>query len=343
MSRTLLLVGLLLAGCGETSPPALVVGDVVFTQDQLLGLSEARKTSLAHLAAFGLAVADSATDELGAPLIRQWEEERLLTLLAAELTLEKNGVDDAVLEARYLTDPSYELTVRHVLFFSERWETEAVRAEARAKADRALQLLEGGADFAETAASLSEEPGAEGRQGLLTPGREGAWVGEFWAAASALSVGEISPVTETQYGFHILRLEGREIVPFEEGRSRIARDVAQRIEDPPVVLEEWLDAQGLAGQDDRAAAALAEARRLGLTVPDPERADLARRWDDLVYRWSTALGMGSGLDRNQVAAAALAALARTGQGAEIARGELDGHAELLEARYPPETRPSGQS
>jgi hypothetical protein len=276
-------------------------------------------------------------------LIREWEEERLVTLLAAELTLEKNGVDDAVLEARYLTDPSYELTVRHILFFSERWETESVRAGARAKADRALALLRGGADFAETAASLSEEPGAEGRQGLLTPGREGAWVDEFWAAASALSVGDISPVTETQYGFHILRLEGREIIPFEEGRSRIARDVARRIEDPQAVLEEWLDARGLAGQGNREAAALAEASRRGLSVSDPERADLSRRWDDLVHQWSTALGMGTGLHRSQVADAALAALARTGQGAEIARTELDRHADLLEARYPPETPPSGHS
>jgi hypothetical protein len=343
MPRTLLVIGLLVVGCGEASPPALVVGDVGFTRDQLLGLSDARKTSLAHITAFALAVADSATDELGAPLILEWEEERLLGLLAAELTLEKNGVDDAVLEARYLTDPSYELSVRHILFFSERWETEPVRAEARAKAQRALELLQGGADFAETAASLSEEPGAEGRQGLLTPGREGAWVDEFWAAASALSVGEISPVTETRYGFHILRLEGREVVPFEEGRSRIARDVAQRVEDPQVVLDDWLDGHGLAGPDTRGEAALAEARRRGLSIPEAERADLSRRWDDLVYRWSTALGIRTGLGRNQVADVALASLARTGQGADIARSELDAHAELLEALYPPETPPPEQS
>ena len=55
-----------------------------------------------------------------------------------------------------------------------------------------MELLGSGADFAETAAQLSEEPGAEGRQGLLVPGRDGLWVPEFWAAALALEPGDIT-------------------------------------------------------------------------------------------------------------------------------------------------------
>jgi parvulin-like peptidyl-prolyl isomerase len=215
MRKLIVSAFLILVACGDGAPPALQVGRVSFQEGELLGLSETRRATLVNLTAFALAVADSTTGDLGAPLVRRWEGDRLLDILAAELTLEKNGVADAVLEARYLTDPEYELTVRHVLFFSERWRTPVERAAARQKAERALQLLQGGADFAATAARMSEEPGAEGRQGLLTPGREGAWVDEFWAAASALEVGQMSGVTETQYGFHILLLEGRKIVPFE--------------------------------------------------------------------------------------------------------------------------------
>jgi len=232
---------ILLAACGGDAPPALTVGPVAYTAEQVLGLPPSRLLTLGHLTAFGLAVADSTTDDLGAPLVARWEDDRLLDLLAAELTLEKNDVGGDVLEARYRTDPELELTVRHILFFSERWRTEEERAAARAKAERALESLRGGADFAETAARLSEEPGAAARQGLLTPGREGAWVDEFWAAASALGVGEISPVTETEYGYHILRLEGRDTVPFAEARSRVALEVADRLEDPKAVLEGWLD------------------------------------------------------------------------------------------------------
>lgn len=271
MRNTLLLTAAALLACGDDAPPALVVGPVSYTEDQLLGLSDERRRTLADLTAFGLAVADSTHMELGAPLLRRWEEDRLLDYLAAEVTLEKNGVSDAVLEARYLTDPDYELTVRHILFFSERWRPAAHRADAEAKAERALEALRAGADFAETAARLSEEPGAESRQGLLTPGREGAWVDEFWTAASALDEGEISAVTETQYGYHILRLERREVVPFSEARSDVALDVADRIEDPRAVLEAFLgDQPALTVDDAGVREALAEAA-------DPQT--VLARWD----------------------------------------------------------------
>jgi hypothetical protein len=397
MRAPLLLTLLALAAC-EGPPPAVVVGPLSFTEDQLLGLSRARRETLANLTAFGLAVADSGTAALGAPLIRRWEDDRLLEILAARLALEKNGIGDAVLEARYLVDPEHELLVRHILFFSERWRTPAERQAAEEKARGALRLLREGADFAETAARMSEEPGAESRQGLLTPGREGAWVDEFWAAASALEVGEISGVTETRYGFHILRLEGREVVPFREARSRVARDVADRIEDPQAVLTSWMEtakrslelravsteslpdsatiaawpggrltiadlaawsttelatsvavgpSPGSPGEATSVETlalrrlALDEAERRVLEVPEQERAEIARRWDDMVYRWSTSLGFDSGMPVSGVVGASLDALAETGQGATIARRELDDRAPLLRAAYIVEVAPAG--
>ena len=323
---------LLGAGCGE-EPPALTVGPVAFSQEELLGFTESREASLARVTAFGLAVADSATLELGAPVVGRWMEDRLLEIWAAERVLEAADVGDDVLEARYLTDPEYELTVRHVLFFSERWRPPTHRDEARAKAERSLNQLEAGADFPETAARLSEEPGAEGREGLLQPGREGAWVDEFWAAASALEVGEISPVTETQYGFHILRLEGREVVPFVEARSAVARPVADQVGDPTAYLQAWEDPEARSE-------ALEAARVAGVSVPEAEQEEIRRRWTDLTTRWATALGFRSGMTPEEVRAAALDAMARTAQGAAIAREGLAARAELLRAAYPVDTGPA---
>lgn len=324
---------LALASCRSEAPPALAVGPVAWTESDLLGLSDARRQTLADLAAFGLAVADSSTDALGAPLVQEWVDDRRIEILAAELALEANGVGDDVLEARYLTDPQWELVVRHILFFSERWRSADHRAEAEAKARRAMESLRGGADFAETAAALSEEPGAEGRQGLLTPGREGSWVPEFWAAALALEPGEISPVTETQYGYHILRLEDRRIVPFAEARSTMARRVATQIADPASVLDAWLAREG-ATDADRRSRALAEADRRGIRVPEGERAELARQWDDIAYRLSATLGFRYGASPTQVAEASLGALSNPAQGANLARTELAGYRTLLEARHP---------
>lgn len=321
------------SACGESTPPVITVGVVSFTEDELLGLSPARRTTLAQLTALALAVADSSTDQLGEPLLEKWENDRLLDIFAAELTLMKNGVDDAVLEAHYLTDPEWELTVRHILFFSERWRDRSHRLEAQDKAGRAMELLYEGADFAETASQLSEEPGAEGRQGLLTPGREGSWVPEFWAAALSLQPGEISPVTETQYGYHILRLEDRQIVPFPEARTVVSRSVANRIEDPRAILQAWLEDNAGDTEDVRQSKALAEAIRLNLKVPAGEITDLERAWDDITYRWSTALGFRYGLSTSETANAALGALASSSQNATIARNELAEHDAMLRVRY----------
>jgi PPIC-type peptidyl-prolyl cis-trans isomerase-like protein len=332
--RDLATIGaLLLIACGSEQPPALTVGPVSFTEDQLLGLTRDRRRSLAHLTGFGLAVADSTTAVLGEPLITTWVDDRRLEILAAELTLEKNGVGDAVLEAQYLMAPDWELSVRHILFFSERWRSATHRAEAEAKAERAMESLRTGADFATTAAELSEEPGAEGRQGLLTPGREGSWVPEFWAAALALQPGDISPVTETQYGYHILRLESRRVVPFAEARSVVARAVAKRIEDPGAVLDAWMAAT-VPVSGARRIAALAEAAARGVGVPEAEQAALRRVWDDQTYRWAATLGFEYGSTVEQVAVAAMTALSNSSQGANLTRREIDEYAALIEARYP---------
>ena len=330
--RGLILLALATA-CGEADPPALTVGPVEYSEDQLLGLSPARREALVGLTALGLAVADSTTAELGEPQIAAWAEERLLDILAAELTLEKNGVADEVLEARYLLDPDWELSVRHVLVFSERWRSEAHRDAARTKAARALGMLEGGTPFPEVEAALALDEGSEAREGTLPPGREGAWVPEFWAAAAALEPGGLSPVTETQYGFHVLRLEGREQVPFDEARSSVVREVAAGIEDPRAVLDAWTTTRG-GDVESRHAAALAEVRARGLTVSGSDRAELLRRWETEVLSWTAALGFTYGRSADEVAQAALAALARSGQLASIARSELTAHTALLQARYP---------
>jgi len=322
------------AACGGGPPAALTVGAVSYTESQLLGISENRRRSLADLAAFGQAVADSSTMELGRPLIDEWLDDRRLEILAAELTLEKNGVGDDVLEAQYLLDPQWELVVRHILFFSERWRSADHRAGAAEKAERAMESLRGGADFAVTAAELSEEPGAEGRQGLLTPGREGSWVPEFWAAALALQPGEISPVTETQYGYHILRLEDRSVVPFKEARGVQARLVAARVEDPAAVLANWMSTASSEATEARSAA-LAEADRRGIVLSEGERVEVEREWDDIAYRFSVTFGFGYGASATQVGEAALAALSNPAQGVSLARTDLATYRELLDRRHPP--------
>ena len=308
----------LLAACA-VEPAALTVGDVTFTEAELLGLSDSRRTQLAELTAFGLATARDELPVRLAPILEEAREAALLRQFAAERVLADAEVDDDQLRAHYLTNPALELTVRHVLFFSERWRPAFHREAARDKAESAIARLEAGERFPEVAAELSEEPGAEGRQGLLQPGREGSWVSEFWAAAVALEPGEISPVTETQYGFHVLRLEDRQIVSFEEARPTIAAEVAALI----------------GSVEDAADGVSIEAARAGeIVVPEAELTAITRDFDDRTSRWSTALGFAPGLTSEQVKNAARAALGATEQLASIARRELGDLAPLLRVAYP---------
>jgi hypothetical protein len=223
--------------CGE--PPALVVGDVTYSDADLLGLTPIRRDDLAALTAFGAAVAGGSLQALGRPLVEQGVQRRFAELLRAQQALDSLGIHEDALRAHYEGSPEMELTVRHLIVMSARHEPADRRESARSKATRALERIRAGESFPVVAADVSEEPGAEGRQGLLPPGREGSWVDEFWGAALALAVGGISPVVETRYGFHVLRLEDRRAIPFEEARGAVALDVAERVglrpgEAPPV-------------------------------------------------------------------------------------------------------------
>ncbi len=234
-----LLAPILLAlACAGDSPVVVTAGELEFRSHEVVGLSHDRLLLLGELAAFGTAVADSMLLDPGRPWVEAQATGRLWAQLRAQAALDSAGVGDDMLYARYRTAPEFELTVRHLLVFSARYETEATRAQARAKAAAALTRIRAGEPFETVAAQVSDEPGAESRQGLLTPGRRGTWVAEFWGAASALAPGEISPVVETQYGFHVLRLEARDTVPFAEARPRLALEVAALMGVPPATLDQ---------------------------------------------------------------------------------------------------------
>lgn len=312
----------ILTAC-EAPPPALEVGGIGYSESELLGLSESRRAALMELTAFGLMVARDEVDSVGRPRLDALELDELRRRVVVEEILREAGVGDDVLEARYASNPEYELTVRHLIVLSARYEPDEQRAQARAKAGRALERIRAGEPFPDVAAEVSEEPGAEGRQGLLQPGREGAWVDEFWSAANALDEGAISGVVETQYGFHVLRLEGREVVPFAEVRPRIAREVAEMI--APVDPD---------AADAPTPEALRErAEEAGIAIEPEWRSAPSGEWRAEIDRIARTLGFRPGLDDDGVKAAALTALGATGQLVELARDEVAAMRDLLGARY----------
>ncbi len=79
------------------------------------------------------------------------------------------------------------------------------RDEARARAGEARRLAVAGRDFAMLVREFSDEPGAGQRGGDLGRFGRGMMVPAFERAAFALSRDEISPVIETEFGFHVIQ------------------------------------------------------------------------------------------------------------------------------------------
>lgn len=86
--------------------------------------------------------------------------------------------------------------------------SESARAAARAKAESLLVELRGGADFAAVAKRESMDPGSRELGGDLGWARRGSgFVPEFERAIFALPPMQLSPVIETTFGFHIIRVD----------------------------------------------------------------------------------------------------------------------------------------
>jgi peptidyl-prolyl cis-trans isomerase SurA len=81
------------------------------------------------------------------------------------------------------------------------------RAVARARIDSIQLALERGADFDSLARVASQDPGSAVQGGDLGWNRRGSMVAEFDGMMFALPPGRISPIVETVYGFHVIRVD----------------------------------------------------------------------------------------------------------------------------------------
>lgn len=97
------------------------------------------------------------------------------------------------------------LTFRQVVVAPEA--TEDAVAAARAEAEALLDSINAGADFAELARAHSDDPGSVDAGGDLGWFRRGQMVREFEDAAFALFDGQVSDVVESDFGFHIIKVE----------------------------------------------------------------------------------------------------------------------------------------
>ncbi len=90
------------------------------------------------------------------------------------------------------------------------------KEEARKKAQSLLDRIRRGEDFAKLAVENSDDPGSKAQGGEMPFFSKGEMVPEFDQAAFSMSAGQMSELVESQFGFHIIRVEERRTSPLDE-------------------------------------------------------------------------------------------------------------------------------
>jgi peptidyl-prolyl cis-trans isomerase C len=128
--------------------------------------------------------------------------------IAAGITVSDDEISEFYNENQERMKPPLEIRARHILIGLDPGADEAGRKGARREIERLLDEARRGADFATLAEAHSDDGSALQGGDLGFFGR-GQMVAPFEAAAFALEPGEISDVVETQFGYHIIKVEER--------------------------------------------------------------------------------------------------------------------------------------
>jgi hypothetical protein len=112
--------------------------------------------------------------------------------------------------------PGTEVRVRHILLQVPAGATPAGEDSVRQEAEALRRRAAGGEDFARLASEFSQEPGSAVNGGDLGYFSRGRMVQAFEDAVFRLQPGQVSPVTETPFGYHVIRMEDRRAVPLAE-------------------------------------------------------------------------------------------------------------------------------
>lgn len=101
-------------------------------------------------------------------------------------------------------------SVRHVLIgFTDANGKERKKEDALKLAKEVKAKIDKGADFGEIAKKYSEDEGSKNNGGLYKDATAGDWVPQFKEKALTLPLNKVSDPVETDYGYHVMRVEAR--------------------------------------------------------------------------------------------------------------------------------------
>lgn len=124
-----------------------------------------------------------------------------------------------------------QIRASHILIRIDPEKGNSGEAEARARAEKLAAQARAGADFGKLAKENTEDPSGKANGGQLLPFSRGQMVPEFEEAAFSMQPGEVRGPIKTQFGFHVIKLEGKNPArtrTLDEVKATITADLADR-------------------------------------------------------------------------------------------------------------------
>ncbi len=161
-------------------------------------------------------------------LLRQQRDQELVMRLREQVIAVDTVVSDEELQSVFdATRPGEAVQARHILLLFPEGASEAQRDSVRALMTelRDQARAGGSAVFAELARTWSQDEGSAERGGDLDWFGRGMMVPRFESAAFALEPGEVSDVVETEFGLHVIRVEGKEQPSLEDVGDQLRLEI----------------------------------------------------------------------------------------------------------------------
>jgi len=154
-----------------------------------------------------------------------------------------SGMGYHIIRVESVTPAEGDVDASHILLMT-RGLDDAAQAAVKVRIDSIYTALQSGADFAQLASKLSQDPGSAARGGALGRFGHGMMVAEFDSAAYATPEGQISKPFKTAFGYHIVKTNKHFGVPAldDELRKSIVARMANdsRAKEPENVMVDKL-------------------------------------------------------------------------------------------------------
>jgi hypothetical protein len=157
-------------------------------------------------------------------LASMYEEENLVKAVKAT---------QPEIDAYVKAHPEEQVHARHILISLKSPQAPSEggldKPQARAKAEEVLKRVKAGEDFASLAKEYSTDPGSKENGGDLGWFGRGRMVAEFEKAAFALQPGQTSDIVESQFGFHIIKVEERRTGDTQQATQQVEQEKEKKL------------------------------------------------------------------------------------------------------------------